>query len=297
MSYYVTLPSNGADLKSDYGKANNTLTDFEIELKQPLDFPLGNYEVALAEISYRKTWTFNLGWFTVMTNTHEDMKHETVFTEKLIDVLDGMTTKQIIYRINNVIQNYDNQKNVGLLNTSLQEKPVLMINDRGKFEIFVPLGLKLVIDGYFGNLLYNKKPKSSFYKVNVSDKERDRYIHENVKFESHKRLIIAGHDKLKASFKFPNKRINYIENLFLYTDIINEVHVGSQMLKLLKVIPDKAIYDEMVSETFIFPHYVELDSRFIDRIRLYLCDSEGNKIKFTDQHSRVIYKLHFRQKK
>lgn len=74
------------------------------------------------------------------------------------------------------------------------------------------------------------------------------------------------------------------------------MHVGSKMYKLLKVIPVKAIYNELVSETFNFPHYLDLDTRYIDKIRLYLCDSEGKSIKFTDEHSRVIYKLHFRPK-
>ena len=119
----------------------------------------------------------------------------------------------------------------------------------------------------------------------------------NVIFENKRILVIYGHDKINSRFFVSNPKIKYIENLFLYTDIINEVHVGSQMLKLLKVIPVKARYDELVAETFYFPHYVDLDSRYIDRIRLYLCDSEGNKIKFTDEHSRVIYKLHFRTKK
>ena len=295
MSYYVTLPSNGADLTSEYGKVNNTLTDFEIELKEPLDFPLGNYEVALSEFSYRKTWIFNLGWFTVMTNTHSDMKYEKVFTENLIDILDGLSVKGVVQRINEVIQNYD--PTGGLFNTTTKDKPELKIKENGTIEIFVPLGLKLVMDGYFVEMIRNKTTRPSFYRVKVSDTEMDNYLKDNVRFESSKRLIIAGHDKLKAQFNMTKKRIKYIENLFLYTDIITEVHVGSQMLKLLKVIPVKANYDELVSETFMTPHYIDLDSRYIDRIRLYLGDSEGNKIKFTDEHSRVIYKLHFRPKK
>ena len=34
----------------------------------------------------------------------------------------------------------------------------------------------------------------------------------------------------------------------------------------------------------------------IDRNRMFICDSEGNKIKFTDEHSSVVYKLHFKPK-
>ena len=51
MSYYVTLPSNGADLTSEYGLKNNTQSDFEIDLKKPLDFSYKNYEVGLSQFS------------------------------------------------------------------------------------------------------------------------------------------------------------------------------------------------------------------------------------------------------
>ena len=46
MSFYVTLPSNGADLKSEYGMATNTQTNYFINLKQPLDLSITDYEVA-----------------------------------------------------------------------------------------------------------------------------------------------------------------------------------------------------------------------------------------------------------
>ena len=55
MSYYVTLPSNGSDLTSDYGKLHNTQSDFEIDLKKTLKFPHKTYEVGLAQCSYRKS--------------------------------------------------------------------------------------------------------------------------------------------------------------------------------------------------------------------------------------------------
>ena len=80
----------------------------------------------------------------------------------------------------------------------------------------------------------------------------------------------------------------------VYTDIIKDQHVGSNMLKLLKTIPVKGKFDDLVSEIFYFPHYLSLDSRHIDRIRMMLCDSQGNKIRFVDPHSQVFYKLHFK---
>ena len=58
MSNYITLPSNGADFTSKYGKFNNTQTDFEIkktffkkDLKKPLDLSYKDYEVGLSQFS------------------------------------------------------------------------------------------------------------------------------------------------------------------------------------------------------------------------------------------------------
>ena len=38
MSYFVTLPSNGADLKTEEDLQNNTQTDFVIKLNRTLNF-------------------------------------------------------------------------------------------------------------------------------------------------------------------------------------------------------------------------------------------------------------------
>ena len=52
----------------------------------------------------------------------------------------------------------------------------------------------------------------------------------------------------------------------------------------------------ILSHTFDFPHYLSLDTNYVENIRVYVRDSVGNKIKFNDKHSRVVYKLHFRPK-
>ena len=66
MSFYVTLPSNATDKKSEYGKKNNEMNDFETELKTPLDFSYQNYEVGLSEFSYiLHLKIFHIGFVTI----------------------------------------------------------------------------------------------------------------------------------------------------------------------------------------------------------------------------------------
>lgn len=161
-----------------------------------------------------------------------------------------------------------------------------------ELEIEIPFEYCLVIEGFFTSLLRNRvTPQYSKYET-----DKKFFIENNVQYMDEHKLMIIGHDTISALSQVHYENLKYNENLFLYTNIIEEVHVGSEMLKLLKVIPVTKEFDEVCSEIFYFPHYVNLDTRFVDRVRLYLCDSEGNKIRFTDEHSRVIYKLHFRPK-
>ena len=83
---------------------------------------------------------------------------------------------------------------------------------------------------------------------------------------------------------------------FVYTNIIENQHVGSQMVRLLRILNVNDSNNNSLSKTFDFPHYLSLDTNYVENIRMYVKDSVGNKIKFSDPHSRVVYKLHFRAK-
>ncbi len=52
-------------------------------------------------------------------------------------------------------------------------------------------------------------------------------------FESNTRFIISGDDVYTSKWQMTRNNIKYIDHLFLYTDMINVVHVGSKMYKLL----------------------------------------------------------------
>jgi hypothetical protein len=290
MSYYVTLPSNGADLKSEHGILNNSQSDFEIELKVPLDFSYKEYEVALAEISFRKTWLINIGNFKII-----DTIQKNIIKEVNIQVLDGITIKKLIYIINEHLKDYT-PKN--LLINKQYSNVTLSLFDDGKLEIHVPLGFNLEINGYFATLLRHRASTQQNYGQTWMEMERDKqiYAQNNVIISNKSKLTILGHERLSTKCHIVNNFLKYVEELFVYTNIIDDVHVGGEMLKLLKVVSVNAGFDEVFSEVFHTPHYLSLDSRFIDRIRLFICDSEGNKIRFTDEHSRVVYKLHFRPK-
>ncbi len=289
MSYYVTLPSNGADLKSDYGLIHNTQTDFETDLKYPLDFNHSEYEVGLSEISYRKLWLVTLGSFKITDN----IKNIVLYDRK-IEVLDGISIPKIIKILNDHLNDYTFSNTTSLLNTQYRKINFTLVNQE-ELLINVPLGLTLEITGYFTSLLRHRSSTPMHYGVTWMELEQDKlkFAQDNI-IQKQDTITIRGHEDLFTKCFIVNSHIRCIENLYLYTDIINNVHVGSDMLKLLKVIPVRANFDELSSEIFYFPHYISLDSSYIDRIRMKIRDSQGNKIKFSAEHSQIVYKLHFR---
>lgn len=211
MSYYVTLPSNGADLSSDYGKIHNTLTDFEIELRNPLEFPFGNYEVGLSEFSYRKTWEVSLGWFSILF----DHDSSNAVSEVKIIVYDGMSMDKVIKQINKVYATlYEKLYTIEslIVNTNA---PYFELDTDGILQIRVQQGLKLVLHGYFVTMLKNQFLDVDYRIRNKNTVEEvSKYRKDNLIFESSTRLIIKGHNTYTSQWQITSEYIKYIDHLF-----------------------------------------------------------------------------------
>lgn len=291
MSYYVTLPSNGSDLTSDYGKLHNTQSDFEIDLKKPLKFPHKTYEVGLAQFSYRKSWIVNIGKFTV-NDTALNIK----LLEKKLFLMDGISMNQVVDILNEKLNDFKKEKQI--LNTQYS-KIVFSLNKSFKLEIFVPFGLSVTIEGFFVSLIRYRPSTTQNFGDTWIEFEKDRldYVQNNISFINPNSIIINGHPEHSIKCYIASQHLNYVQNIYIYTNIIDEVHVGSDMVKLLRIVPvASGNLDNNVMRIFHFPHYLSLAHNMIERIRMFCCDSEGNKIKFTDEHANVMYKLHFKPK-
>ena len=99
MSFYVTLPSNSSmDLYP-----NNTLTQFTVQLKEPLRLDV-QYDVALVELTYKHSWSLEVGVLVVdiMNNGETD-------SFKLI-LHDGENISSFSNRLNGEIWMYYIQK-------------------------------------------------------------------------------------------------------------------------------------------------------------------------------------------
>ena len=271
MSYYVTLPSNGADTKSDYGKQINKLNDFEIELKSSLDFSYQNYEVGLSEFSAKLSWLIPFATFKITSSKNQ--KHEFEFScNDYISLNDPISYIGIIF------------KKIAFLNSEnvLEYISIDMENYSNNVNIKIPINWELEISGYFANVL----KEFSIFESGI------KYDEINNKFfiKSTKGFYVP------YVFRCSKIKLEYVQQLFIYTNIIETQHVGSEKVRLLRIVQVKGELGAQISQIFDFPHYLSLESNLIDNIRIFVCDSYGNKIKFSDERSNVIYKLHFRPK-
>ena len=261
MNYYVTLPSGGSDITSEYGKINNSKSDFETDLKVPLNLAHKKYEVGLTEFSYKRSWKVKLGHFKITSKYNQTA----IFFDDDVFAMDGMRITDAVMLIN-----------ANFINTN---KIVdLVVTPTGQIIIKLAPQYTLEIKGYFATLMVKDaqiKTKQNFTFIDIDN------------------VIMERTNTLNLTSVY----INYVQEIYIYTNIIDEVHVGNEMLKLLRVVTVSGKIDESICVIFDVPHYLSLDSSYIDRIRMFIRDAQGNKIDFLDSHSQVFYKLHFKLKK
>ncbi len=172
---------------------------------------------------------------------------------------------------------YDTEKNKGLMTLS---KPC-----------------NVIMTGYIATIF-----KYSFleYKPDVASnlrsfKDLATLQSQSILYDTDKaQLSLFYNQNVDFKFRMYSKILKYVEEIFVGTNIIKESYVGRSMAPLLKTLTDSSEFDNIVSHQIINPHYVSINFKTIDRIRIFMQDSNGDNINFTDSHSRVVYKLHFR---
>jgi hypothetical protein len=82
-------------------------------------------------------------------------------------------------------------------------------------------------------------------------------------------------------------------SLFVYTDIVQLQHIGSQLGCLLKIVDvSGGEQGECIVKSFSEPHYVPLSQNDVKEIKMELRDDQGQFFEFT--YGRVIAKIHIR---
>jgi hypothetical protein len=83
----------------------------------------------------------------------------------------------------------------------------------------------------------------------------------------------------------------HVNQLLIYTDIIEEQWYGGQKLQILHTFN----FSNQSSAIVDTPHYVNVNKSCLNSINIRIYDREGEPVKFRDIYSNVIVKLHFRE--
>lgn len=314
MSFYVTLPSHGADTESEYGKATNSQCDFTINLKKPIDLPINKYEVALVEMTFKNFWSVNLGNFKL-----EDKYGNMIFNEDII-IYDGLKIKDLcrhltekfaqiqyysLLRYDPEIDQYnrtlekrgDSEKHFVLTNFDLKKVNFICISEH-YISVYVPTSLNLTIHGLFSQLIYQRSEDYNEFNGQKIPKLFDiQKLSTLIKQDDPDTIVFKGDGSKTTRICMNYPSLKVIQNLFVYTNIIEDSHVGEEMAKLLRVIQVDSDFNNISGVSFDEGHYVSLENDYIDHIRMLVKDSTGQSIKFLDRIVPVSYKLHFRSKK
>ena len=240
MSFYVILPSNGADLTTEEGKRDNTQTQFTIKLNQTLEFNKP-YEVALVESWFSMNWKIDVAKIKII------LKNK-LLIESNIESFDGVSIMNVM-TIDNITLKNDMSKfflhlteekklelakefelteiNKNAIDLFLKKISLINIEsteNEGHYRLTLPKLFKLEIGGFLANYMKNN---STLLDLGEGFFINDSKIKKIQNLED--RVIIEGNDAVIHEFFIRQTKINIIQELYLYTDIIDYQFVGSEM--------------------------------------------------------------------
>lgn len=274
--FYVTLPSNSS--YSFYGK--QLIGSYKTKLSAPIIVDPLLWEVGLASIVYPRSWanikspTFTIH---VLVNVREEGPF--VFYDKvdytlplsryenaahLIDELDAAIVNDPQKRITRAQCRfeYDRLTKRGIIR--LAEHYLLEIPE----QLAVPLGF-----GRGKTVYLSRGPPLAF--------------------QTNKVRTMVGQIIKTPHTVNPNR---YLEELYVYSDIVTLQRVGDTVAPLLRSVTDNngSMSVETVVSEFRHIQYLPLQSGSIESIEIHIADSGGRVVDFA--FGDVIVTLHFRKR-
>lgn len=280
--FYLTLPSNVSSKFHD-----NKTSHFYTELPKPIEFKKNNWEVALVEIDYPRSWYNVQARDCKVTLSKFLIDDPTKLYRQHIFLKPGyyIAEKEIIRDINE-------QKN-SFFKTNIQyddvsRKTVVKVSERESINISKPLSNMI---GFLEQLKERHYTFTAFMSGNTKYKAVD--IDEDTSLPQETILQPHRPKKLCASKAFDLS--NGLNSIYVYSNIIEDCVVGNSLVPLLRTVLISGNYGDLIQKTFIHPHYLPISQNHIKDIEISLRDDRGNLIPF--EFGKVLVKLHFRRKR
>ena len=214
----------------------------------------GQYEVSLVEMIYPKNWKYRNDANIRLYQNNNSNE----FTIIKVQFFVNETLKELLARLNNLFSISDTAAEIEYHDQS------------GKIFILLPENAKLVFeDGIESVFGFNNFEFTGSLKEN---KELIVFYSENV----------------------VNSKLNNINSLYIYTDIVEYQIVGDVNAPLLQVVSTGNEANSLIEKIYDSPHYIPVMRSNIETIEIDIRSDLGEKIQF--QSGQVIIKLHFRRK-
>ena len=87
--------------------------------------------------------------------------------------------------------------------------------------------------------------------------------------------------------------LTVVSTIYVYCDIVEPQIVGDTSAQLLKSIPVRGKFGDVIAGTFINIQYVPIRTKSFEVVKVLLRSDTGDPVPF--ERGKVVIKLHFRQ--
>ena len=270
--FYITLPSNSSE--AYYGK--QPMCNFKTRLAKPIQLPVDEWEVGLAEIIYPHTWKnvtdgdFRIKVFGKDGWVWEDVKIPSALYSSPAKLIEEME------RVAKAKMTKGTLGNIHLHYNELLHK--IAIHLAPGYMIYLPRPMAMILG--FGDvssvtLEHHREEDELNYGVTVLES-----------------AVFYNNSKIVPPFCVDLSR--GMHTFFIYCNIVAYQLVGDTNVPLMRTIPVTGRNGEVVVNSFDNVHYMGLGRSDFQEVEVHITDDTGRDVPF--EQGRVIVKLHFRKK-
>jgi len=266
-SFYVDLTSN-TDVENSVANFKN-----KIELYKPL---FGDWEVALVEISYTKSWKNLRHSYILWINRPESGAYTESKKLDIIYLPDLMERKGILRA-----GYYDSiHRFIQEINTEYDE----VLGDKAP-KVWIDDITRLVYIKMNADISGDYVPDFPSEVRDILGFTETMYLNRN--------YLKIGKDKIIPSVR-PGDLEAWLHTLYVYCDIVEPQYVGNTKAKLLRAVevPNNPKCGDQIVIKYDYPHYIPVLVNDFDEIEIDIKDDIGQRIPFMFGRTRL--KLHFR---
>jgi hypothetical protein len=270
--FYIVLPSN-VNCPTNTGK--NKTSHYKTCLPSPIDVKKEEWEVALVQINYPFSWhNVSLIANEIVFKHYDKTRNE---KEKIVSFPSNYykTKEHILHEIELIKPNWF--------------RGSFRINERtNKCEIIVSPFTEMSISKPLAALL------GFGNRSNFKNSSMDR---ETILKRRPETVLAKDHDEARTllfSARHGADMRGSMCNMYIYSNIVENTLLGNIFAPLLRLVAIDSEHGSYVSKVYNDPHYMKLQTGFIQEIEIKICDELGDLTRF--EWGKIVIHLKFKRK-